>query len=167
MRSPYAWMLYVHIGSVLGFLFMHGPTAGAAFAMRRTRDPAKLEVLLDISKFWVRASVVFLLLIILSGIALGFMGSWWGQGWIWASIVLFAAILILMNIRGTRKFYAVRGALGQEYLRGFKTIIHGTGVIAEPDELDRSLRSIRPWELTVTSVVLLAIVLALMLFKPF
>ncbi len=166
MQSPYGWVLYLHIGSVLGFLFMHGPTAAAAFAMRRTRDSGRLEALVDISKFWVRASFVFLFLILVSGIMLGFMGNWWRQGWIWVSTAIFFTILVLMHVRGTRKFYGVRRALGQEYLRGFNTV-HGTGVLAEPDELDRRLRAIRPWEMTLTSVILLALVLALMVFKPF
>ena len=167
MLSPYVWILYLHIGSVFGFLFMHGPSAAAAFAMRRTRDPARLEALVDISKFWVRASFVFLLLIIISGIGLGFMGNWWGKVWIWLSIAIFLALMVLMHIRGTRKFYGVRRALGQEYLQGWFTILPGTGVLAEPNELNWRLRAIRPWELTVTSVVLLAVLLALMLFKPF
>lgn len=134
--------------------------------MRRTRDPATLEALADLSKFWTRASAAFFFLILISGIALGFMGRWWRQGWIWVSIVMFLIVLVLMNIRGTRKVYGVRWALGQEYLKGIKPV-HGTGVIAEPDELDRRLRAVRPWELTVTGAVLLAMLLALMVFKPF
>jgi len=42
------------------------------------------------------------------------MGNWWRQGWIWAALIVFLAIWIVMNLRGTRKLYGIRWAIGKE-----------------------------------------------------
>jgi hypothetical protein len=166
MPSPYAWIMYVHIGSVFAFLLLHGPSAAVSFALRGMRDPAQLGFLVDLSKVWTRLSSIPLMLVLITGIILGFMGNWWGQGWIWAGLIVFLAIWILMNLRGTRKLYGIRWAIGQEYLQGIRPT-QGTGIVAGPAELDARARAIRPWELTASAVIFLALLLALMMFKPF
>jgi len=166
MASPYAWILYLHIGSVFVFFLLHGPSVAVSFAVRRTRDPTQLGFLVDLSKVWTRLSSIPLVLILITGIILGFMGNWWRQGWIWAALIVFLAIWIVMNLRGTRKLYGIRWAIGQEYLRGIRPT-QGTGIVAGPVELDARARAIRPWELTTYAALLVAILLVLMVFKPF
>jgi len=106
------------------------------------------------------------MLVLITGIILGFMGNWWGQGWIWAALIVFLAIWILMNLRGTRKLYGIRWAIGQEYLQGLRRT-QGTGIVAGPVELNARARATRPWELTASAVIFLALLLVLMIFKPF
>jgi hypothetical protein len=166
MASFYAWILYLHVGSVFTFLLLHGPSAAVSFAVRRTRDPNQLGFLVDLSKVWTRLSTIPLVLILITGIVLGFMGSWWRQGWIWAALIVFLAIWIVMNLRGTRKLYGIRSAIGQEYLQGIRPV-HGTGIVASQTELNARTRAIRPWELTASAAILLAVLLVLMMFKPF
>jgi len=166
MASQYAWILYLHIGSVFAFLLLHGPSAAVTFAVRRTRDPIQLAFLVDLSKVWTRLSSIPLVLVLITGIILGFMGTWWRQGWIWAALIAFLAAWILMNLRGTRKLYGLRWAIGQEYLHGIR-LVHGTGIVASRTELRARTRAIRPWELTTSAAILLAVLLVLMMFKPF
>jgi hypothetical protein len=166
MTSLYAWILYLHIGSVFAFLLLHGPSAAVSFAVRKTRDPTQIGFLVDLSKVWTRLSSIPLVLTLISGIILGFIGNWWRQGWIWAALILFLTLWMVMNLRGIRKLYGIRWAIGQEYLQGIRPV-QGTGIVASRTELDARARAIRPWELTTGGAILLATLLVLMMFKPF
>ena len=46
------------------------------------------------------------------------MGSWFGQLWIWAAIVVLVAIIVLMYALASRYYGQVREAVG---LRGYQT----------------------------------------------
>jgi hypothetical protein len=56
---------------------------------------------------------VSLLVILVSGVAAGFMGDWWGRPWIWISIGLLLAIATAMYLVGTKYYIQVRHAVGQ------------------------------------------------------
>src|SRR5579885_3713341 len=81
----YQWFVFAHILGVFGYLLAHGTAAAVAFALPRQREVERVRVLLDLSRGVAMVAGVSLLVLLAAGIAAGFMGNWWGQGWIWAS----------------------------------------------------------------------------------
>lgn len=108
---------------------------------------------------------VGLLLLLITGIIAGFMGGYWGMGWIWASIILLVAIGVIMGFYGSPYYGKVRTAVGlKPYQRTAQMTL---GDVASEQELDALLRSNRPIILTVVGLLGLLIILWLMMFKPF
>ena len=90
---------------------------------------------------------VFFWLVILSGVVLGFLGSWWSSAWIWAALVIFVLIGLTMNLYGGR-------------------MIDRIADTRDNAEMERLLSRFRPWFLAVTGAGGLLVILFLMLFKP-
>src|SRR4026209_2844845 len=103
----YQWVVFVHVASVLAFMLGHGIHVTAMWAMRREPDPERMLTFFnDIPTATVLR--VMLLVVVLSGAAAGFMGSWWGSGWVWAALALLAFIAVAMwRFGGT--FYGLVG----------------------------------------------------------
>ncbi|TME17020.1 MAG: hypothetical protein E6I63_04715 [Chloroflexi bacterium] len=144
----YRWVLLTHIWSVFGFLFAHGGSVFAALQLRKERRPEPARALLRLSEISVNASIPFLLLLTASGIALGFMGSWWSHRWVWASIAVFLLVSIVMGVLG-----------GYRRVRGLDP--------ATPEEFSRALDALHPNLLLAVGVAGLVILVWLMYFKPF
>src|SRR5262249_30877237 len=83
--SLYVALKFVHLLGVAVFLFAHGVAAGASLLLRQP-VAASARQLLTVSQ---RSAIVAnpaLLVIVITGVWMGFVGSWWGQVWIWAAI---------------------------------------------------------------------------------
>ncbi len=102
------------------------------------------------------------LLLLLTGLALGFLGGWWGHGWIWASLALFLAISVVMSWQGRLYFERLRSALGAH--SASKTANEPRALPA--GELAAVLASGQPVLLAVVGLGGLAVITWLMLFKP-
>ncbi len=161
----YRWLVLLHVLSVFGFLMAHGISAGVAFALRRERNLERIRALLNLSgnTMGVLHGSIFLLL--LSGVAGGFIGHWWRQGWIWLSLGLLLAIYIYMGVGGASYYSRVRKAAGLGYMEGFKA--KPPAEPASEATLDALLRQSRPLVLAVVGFGGLALVTWLMEFKPF
>jgi len=161
----YRWIVFVHVASVFAFLMAHGVSAFVAFAVRAERQPERLRALLALSGSSYTIMYLSLLLILVSGITLGFMQSWWGQGWIWAALVLLVLIAAAMGILGPRDFGPMRKAAGLPY---FERGRPQPAVPPQPDERLLALAArTRPAFLAAIGAVGLALLLWLMMFKPF
>ncbi|MBA3687736.1 MAG: hypothetical protein H0W81_02695 [Chloroflexi bacterium] len=91
----YQWVVFAHVASVLAFMLAHGIHVTVMWAMRREPDPERMLTLFnDVPK--TTGLRVILLVVVLSGATAGFMGSWWGRGWIWASLILLTVIAVAM-----------------------------------------------------------------------
>jgi uncharacterized membrane protein len=90
----YQWLVFAHILGIFGFLLAHGSAAGVAFKLRGEREIPRVRALLDLSSSVTTVASVSLLTLLVAGVILGFMGHWWGQGWIWISLGLF----VLMGV---------------------------------------------------------------------
>src|SRR5438270_1723525 len=96
----YQWIVFIHIASVLGLLLVHPVTV--AFHLKEERNDVRIRELLEVSE---RASAlrwIFFGLTLASGVVLGFMGSFWSATWIWAALVIFVLIAVVMNRYGGR-----------------------------------------------------------------
>jgi hypothetical protein len=162
--SIYLGLKYVHVLAALVFMIGHGGGALTMFRLRAERDPERVRALLDLS----RSSLALMHgaqgAMLLAGISAGFAAHWWGQWWIWISLLLWVAITVPMAVLGTRYYNDVRKATGAPWYLGFK-VQPPLPVVAA--ELDAVLGRARPWLLAALGFATLAVILYLMMFKPF
>jgi len=160
---PYPWLLYAHLASVAGFLLAHGSAAAMSFVLRRQQGTDRLRALLDLSLLSAPLTYVFLLLVIATGVALGFAGHWWASGWIWVSLAVLVVVAAAMIGLGMR-YNAVRQALGvPRGSRGADAPVSQT----DPDEVQRALAATQPVTIALVGVVAVLVLLWLMIEKPF
>jgi hypothetical protein len=106
---------------------------------------------------------VMLLVVVLSGATAAFMGSWWGSGWIWASLALLAFIAVAMwRFGGT--FYGLVGEAARAALEARITDPSNPAPQAGYDAARRGWQTIG---MSVLGLGGLAVILWLMMFKPF
>ena len=141
----YQWIVFIHIASVLGLLLVHPVTV--AFHLKEERNDTRIRELLEVSEAASTLRWIFFGLTIASGLVLGFMGSFWGTMWIWAALVIFVAIGLVMNLYGGRTIDRIADT-------------------RDDAEMERLLTRFRPGILAVTGAGGLLLILYLMLFKP-
>jgi 4-hydroxybenzoate polyprenyltransferase len=141
----YRWIVFIHIASVLGLLLVHPVTV--AFHLKEERDDTRIRELLEVSEAASTLRWVFFWLTVASGVVLGFMGSWWGSAWIWAALVVFLLIAVVMNRYGGRTIDEIADT-------------------KDDAEMERLLSRFRPGILAVSGTGGLLLILYLMLFKP-
>jgi len=157
----YIWVVYLHVTVIFIFLIQHAVEIFVTFKLRQQKEPqgifATYSFTLDNNSRNLRITY---LLIIVTGIAAGFLSTWWRQGWIWTALGVMVVLWIVMNRVGGSYLttvdaitdYAVKN-------KDDKTAI---------DKFRSDLKARRePEILTVTSVIGGLIILWLMMFKPF
>lgn len=159
----YPWLIFLHIIGVFGFLVAHGVSASVFFALKRERNTDHMCVLLNLSSSTFKIMGISLLLLLLSGVTAGFLGRWWGRGWIWLSLALFIGIFAGMSLLGTRVLNEVRMAIGLPSAYGEPP----RPEVASAGELDVLLNKIHPVRLSLIGFGGLAAIAWLMMFKPF
>jgi hypothetical protein len=167
----YQWVVFVHVLGVFGFLLAHGASAAVAFKLRGEREVERIRALLDLSRDTTAIANVSLLVLLAAGIAAGFMGGWWGQLWIWAALGSLILINIAMVIVGSRPLIRVRQLVGAAVPGREKThstpLPSNTAGASVDQQLAMLLAAVNPLLLTLIGGGGLAVILWLMLFKPF
>lgn len=158
----YNFVIYLHILGGFGFFAAHGVAIFVALELRKTTDIERIKTLLNVSASTVGVLYISLLLILITGIGGGFMGSWWGRGWIWASLITLVVVVILMFVRGSTYYEQLREAVGAPS-RGKPP----TGTPKSSEEIAALVKSPRPFELLAIGIIGLLGLLWLMVFKPF
>jgi hypothetical protein len=146
----YIWLKYLHIVGLAAFLLAHGISAGSSLVVRQPLASAARGAILQIS---LRANLVAfpgLLLVIVTGVWMGFIDSWWRMGWIWAAIVVLVLAIVSMSAMSV-PYHKAREVLGE-----------GQGA-----ELESRLGRARPLVIAGIGTVALLILFYLMVFKPF
>jgi hypothetical protein len=158
-------IVLIHVLGVLGFLLAHGVSAAVLLRIRSERDPAALRALLDLSRRSVNAMSVGLAIWFLGGILAGFSGNWWtsGRWWIWVSLAI--AIVLIGLMTPMARFYLdrVRAALGVDP----KTGTYDPMVPVDSAAVEAAISSGRPGLVAAMGGVGLAVILWLMMAKPF
>jgi hypothetical protein len=157
-------LLFAHVLAAFLYLLAHGGSAAVALRVRRETSAERVRALLDLSRSTVAIANVMFLVTVACGIALGFLGHWWSAGWIWVSIAILVLVLMVMGKAAAPYFRRIRGAVGLVLADG--TWRH-TGPESTPDELARALESGNPAMITALSIGGWAVIVGLMLFKPF
>jgi hypothetical protein len=134
-----------------------------AFRLRSEKSSDGIRSLTELSKQSTNVMYAFIILVVISGLFLGFQGSWWAHGWIWVAIALLIATIGVMSVLG-RRYNAVRGAVGLPVRVGRQRT---TLPPASPDELRRVVAHAGPGPITAVGVIALGLLLWLMILKPF
>ena len=143
----YAWLKLFHLLGLVLFLFGHGMTAGLSFAMHGQLSQQTRQLLV-LSQ---RSAALYypgLLVVVVTGVWMGFIGSWWSQKWIWAAI----AVLVLS--------IGAMGALSRPYYKAREA--------AQKSDADtaKALREARPGLLAWIGAFALLLLVGLMVLKP-
>jgi len=148
VTSLYTWLRFFHLLGLIVFLLSHGVSGGASLALRKPASATSRQ-LLRLSELSGVVAYPALLVLIVTGVWMGFVGHWWGKGWIWASIAVFVALAVTMRLIA-RPYHMARSAT------------------QEPDGvLNERLRQTRPLTAIWVGSVGLLVLLFLMVFKPF
>jgi hypothetical protein len=158
----YQWVVFIHVASILLFMLAHGVHVTAMWAFRREPEPeTALTFFNDLPK--TTTLRILLALVVLSGVIAGFMGGWWGDAWIWTSLVLLVGIALSMWRFGGGYFGLVQGAAEA----AIAARSGGGDSAAAQAAYDEARGS---WQVMAMSAVGLggiAVILWLMMFKPF
>ena len=158
------WLVFAHVLGAFTFVMAHGVSVFAALDIRGEREPARIAALLDLSRSSLIIASAALAFLLVSGIIAAFVGDFWGQKWIWSSIVILVLLFLYMSLRGTRYHDSLRRHVG------------GVGIYdprasqappPDPVALARLLDSPRALELAAVGGIGLVAILYLMAFKPF
>ena len=156
--------LFTHVLSAFLYLIAHGTSMAVAFRARRETSAERVRALLDLSRSTVSVSSYMLMSTIAFGVVLGFLGHWWTSPWIWLSIVILMIVLVVMFRVVVPHFHGIRNAVGLVLVNG---TWERTAPESSPDELARALESGSPAAITAVAIGGWAVILWLMLFKPF
>lgn len=158
----YPWIVYIHVAGVLLFVLGHGISVGVAFRVRAERQPARIQVLLQLSAWGLGIFYVGILILLGAGVWAGFTpgidGSWWGDAWIWTALATFLLTMFAMY------------ALATNYYKRLRTVVDamvaGSEAVSE-ERLAEVLKGPRAWVLAGIGGLSILFILYLMLFKPF
>ncbi|MGH2677146.1 MAG: DUF2269 family protein [Actinomycetota bacterium] len=154
----YQWWVFLHIAGVFAFLVAHGVSVGVAFRLRRERDPRRIMALLDLSSWSISLMYFGIVLLLTGGVLAGFVGDWWGSGWIWVSLGTLIVVIVAMYALASAYYKRLRLIVG--------AMADGSQAVSE-EQLAGLLEGPRPWILAVIGFGGLLFILYLMLFKPF
>jgi hypothetical protein len=154
----YTWWVFLHVAGAVVFLVSHGVSMGVSLRLRGERDPRRIMALLDLSSNTISGLYVGLVLLLAGGIVAGFVGDWWGQGWIWVALGTLVALMIFMYVVATPYYKRLRTIVG--------AMVEGSEAIGQ-DRLARLLAGPRAVVLAVVGIVGLLFIVYLMFFKPF
>ena len=159
------WLIFLHILAALTFFLAHGASAAMAFKIRREKDFARIGAMLDLSWSTMVLMGVSFLIMGLTGIILPFLIRIWNRGYIWASIVLMLFVFIYMAVFNETTYKQLRRLVGLPYMKGSKQM--PAEPPSSPEEVAALLNKINVMPLVLVGYGIPAIVLWLMIFKPF
>lgn len=163
----YSWVVFLHVLASMSFMLAHGGTTVMTLMLKKQRDSERMRALLDLSGRSQPALGATLLLVVLSGIAAGIMGRWWGTGWIWTSLIILIGIsFYMMSVSGSQ-YHQLRKVLGLPYFeRSQNKMVPGLPP-ASIEEIYQAQSGLQPGRLTTVGLGGTAMILWLMIFKPF
>jgi hypothetical protein len=159
------WLIFLHVLAALSFFLAHGASAAMAFKIRKETDFTRIAAMLDLS--WSTANVmgVSFLILGLTGVVLPFLIHIWNRGYIWVSIVLMLVVFIYMAVFNETHYKQLRRLVGLPYMKGSKQL--PAEPPSSPEEVAALLAKSSVTGLVVVGYIVPAIVLWLMIFKPF
>jgi hypothetical protein len=155
----YSWLVFVHLVGVFGFLTSHGVATFVAFRVHAEKDVTALRTLLALSGRSGTAMNVSLLVLLAGGISAAIVAHI-SRGWPLAALIALIVVSGLMSAYPSRQLRKIRAAAG------FTGRIKVTGE-AKLEELVASQAAFNPWFSAVIGGAGLAIILWLMVLKPF
>ena len=159
------WLIFLHVLAALTFFLAHGTSAAMAFKVRKETDFTRIRAMLELSEYTVEPMFVSFLVMGLTGVILPFFLHIWNKVWVWASIILMVLVFIWMVGMNERAYKSLRRLVGLPYRQGSKE--YPAEPPASTEEVTEQLKKIDVRGLVIVGYVIPAIVLWLMIFKPF
>lgn len=154
-------MVFLHVLGVVIFALGHGTSLAVAFQLKRERESPRIAALLDVSKGSTALMYIGLLVTIVAGVVLGFMGDHWGSWWLWLSIGLLVIVLGAMYAVATPFYLGVRASVGAQLDEKSRS-----RALERPVSLEALASSSRPMVLMLVGGIGLAVILWLMIAQP-
>jgi hypothetical protein len=110
----YEAIVLIHVVAILVFAGAHLVSGVAIFQARSEGDRGRLTAVLGRSRQALMVAFIALLVSLIAGVVLAFLGEWWGRLWIWASIGLIVVVGGLMTPMAAIPMNQLRGALGMQ-----------------------------------------------------
>jgi hypothetical protein len=161
----YQWLKFIHVLAAFTFIMGHGASVAFAFRLKKESDLNRVQAMFDLSVSMFGIFMLALLVILVDGIILSFMGDWWSEGWVWLSLISLLVVTVWMFYLGQRNYHPLRKAFGLPYRdsKGEKP--------AEPplpeEERAKLIAETKPHLMLWVAYGGFAFVLWLMMFKPF
>ena len=159
------WLIFIHVLASITFFLAHGTSAAMAFQLRKETNIERIRAMLDLSGTTIMLLFGSFLLMGVTGLIMPFLIKIWSKGWVWLSIVLMVYVVLHMGLQNDRTYKTLRKLVGLPYMQGSKEFP------AEPpasdEEILAHIRKISVHQLVMVGYVVPAIVLWLMVFKPF
>ncbi|HLO13574.1 MAG TPA: hypothetical protein VK206_02005 [Anaerolineales bacterium] len=159
------WLVFVHILTAITFFIAHGTSAAMAFQIRKETEFPRIRAMLDLSWSTMILMGVSFMLMGLTGLVLPFLVHIWNKGYIWLSIVLMLFVFIYMSMFNETHYKQLRRLVGLPYMKGNKQL--PAEPPSSPEEVAALLKKSSTSALVVVGYIIPAIVLWLMVFKPF
>ena len=159
------WLVFLHVLSAITFFLAHGAAAAMVFKVRKETDYTRIRAMLDLSQSTFLVYIIAFLAMGLTGLVMPFLIHIWGKVYIWLSIVLILFVVGWMGLVNEKQFKQLRRLVGLPYMQGSKDF--PAEPPASPEELAALLKKINPTQWVVVGYGIPAIVLWLMIFKPF
>lgn len=158
----YNWLVFLHILFAFLFMLAHGVSAAAMLRFRGEPDPERCLTFFNIVP---QPTLIRVLTILMGipGLIAAFLTTWWKQGWVWGSLVVYLIIAFVMFKYGGGYFGIIEGAAGK-LIEARKS---NTNVAAALKEYDDARHAPHPMVVAAIGITGLAIILWLMRFKPF
>ena len=157
----YPWLLYLHIAAVIAFMLGHGVQVAVMLRQRSEGDPERNLALFEMLPT-VKPLRYMSLGIVVTGLLLVAVLSLWARWWIWTSLGLLVGIWLVMYRFGGAYYTGLEDAATRA--------IESRGQTDEADAMAAFTRARRgPHPLILAAVGLggVAVILWLMVFKPF
>ena len=159
------WLIFIHVLAAIAFFLFHGVSAVMAFQLRKETDFARIRALLDLSSASLPLMGVSLGVMGLTGLILPFLVHIWDRGYIWVSIVLVLGVFIYMAVFNETHYKELRRMVGLPYMKGNKNF--PAEAPSKPEEVEAHIRKTSVMPLALAGFGIPAVVLWLMIFKPF
>jgi len=164
MPAMYGIIVLLHVLGAFGFVLAHGISMLVSFRLRHEHDPARIVHLFELSSTGINLMYAGLAVLLLAGIAAGFIGGHWGRGWIWASLGTLIVVMAVMYAVATPFYGRMRVASGAPVPEQVAARLKPPATAADLDALAASMR---PMWLAAVGGIGLVIIIWLMLSKPF
>lgn len=158
----YQWLLFLHLGAVFAFMMAHGIHVTIMWKWRYEADPEHgLTLFNGVPE--IHLTRLLIATVVGSGLILGFVGGWWRQWWMWLALALLLAIWGAMYRWGGGFFSLVQGAAE----RAVEERRSGSGSTAAMEAYRATRLGWQPVGMMALGIGGLAVILWLMIFKPF
>ena len=110
----YQWFVFIHLVGLVLFVFAHGASAFTTFQIRTMRDPDVISGYLRLSQEGTRAGYVGLVLLLIGGAGAASINGFWSELWVWGSVIVLIAVLVVMYAVGAPYYMRLRELLAGE-----------------------------------------------------